>query len=474
MSTTIEDIRFREAQALRKAELTADEAQLAAIKVKQNRDAAVKRAADLLVATPAGKALSQQDFLDFRGHVQAAESLDRGLEILRKVEKENRNAVKYDVHVGAEPRTYHADSEHSYFADLAASALPPNHPEHQAASARLARYEQEIRGEMASGSKEGRRARRTLQNREAPIEEQRAMSSGSTSGGPWVTPEYLVDLFATFRSPARSFVDQCRNFPLPAYGLTINVPSFASATSVLPQGAENSGTADVEPTGADLSTTLTTLAGQIVVSQQLFDRGGSVDAGSFDQIALEQIRSQLDAQVDLYVLTQALAGAGTVTDGTTLTTALFYTDLATAREQLADTAGVRLAGSHLYSTTDVHGWFGRQMATTGAPVVSPVAAPVSDADAAAGFTGLVLPGGLRYFTDDNIPASSGNAQVLVARPDQILVWGADPDEAMSFAYPSTDAGTLSVVIGLRAYCGAIVKHAHAVSVISGAGYAGLN
>lgn len=80
----------------------------------------------------------------------------------------------------------------------------------------------------------------------------------------------------------------------------------------------------------------------------------------------------------------------------------------------------------------------------------------------------MLPGDLAWFEDLNIPASGSNTQIVVARPQEVLVFECDP---IPFAYPETEAGDLSVAIGLRAYVGCIVRYPKAVQTISGAAYA---
>lgn len=372
-----------------------------------------------------------------------------------------------NVTVRSEPRTYSEHGEHSYFRDIFQAALNGNPSAGH--NQRLGRHAVETDAEVASGSIEGRRAARVT--REVRRDENRAMSTTSASGGTLVTPQYLTELFATFRSAHRAFVDQCRSLPLPEAGITFNVPSFASADSVGQQPGENSGVSQLDPTGADLSVTLTTQAGQVNVSQQFFDRGGFTGpGGSTDQIVMAQLASGLDASIDTYVINQATANAGSVTDATTLTIPLFYNDQAAAREKLTDTAGTRLAGTHLFSTSDFAGWVTRQVDSSNRPIVIPDGGSlmaVANDPLYEAYLGLVMPGGLKWFADDNIPAVGGNTQVIVARPQEILVWEGDP---VSFAFPQTNAGNLSVLIGLRSYVAALPRYSKAVAVISGASY----
>src|ERR1019366_7959699 len=63
--------------------------------------------------------------------------------------------------------------------------------------------------------------------------------------------------------------------------------------------------------------------------------------GAFDRLVGRQLRQQLDQQVDVYALRQALAGASVVSGMSVFSIAGVYQDQAAAREFLTDTAGTR-------------------------------------------------------------------------------------------------------------------------------------
>jgi len=111
---------------------------------------------------------------------------------------------------------------------------------------------------------------------------------------------------------------------------------------------------------------MTAIVGEVTLSQQLFDRAGP--GTSIDAIVGQQLREQLDAAIDVYVLQQALANAGSVTDASSLTIPLFYSDVAAAREVLTDTAGTRLQGTHAFSTSDLFSWVTKQTDSSGRPI----------------------------------------------------------------------------------------------------------
>ena len=371
------------------------------------------------------------------------------------------------VDILSEPRIYGpANPENSYWRDLALQAVPAE-PGHSEAVTRLRRHADEIEKTAGTSSDEGRRALRGIRNVNR-AETRAGMTTGTSSGGTFVTPEYFTNLWATFRAANRSFVNQTTAFPLPEYGLAVHIPSFSSAPTVAQQLGENQAVADAEPTGTDITTPLVTEVGQVSLSQQLHDRGG-MDGLSFDMIVQQQLMSQLNAAIDTYVINQALANAGSVTDAT-FSMANFYADLAKGREQMTDTAGVRLMPTHLFTTSDMFSYITRQVDSQNRPIVTP------DSNAlvqAAGdprweaWTGIHLPGALQWHTDDNIPVSGSNTQLIVARPSEIFTFDG---EHIAYSFVETNAQELSVVVGLRAYVAAIVRFPKAIASISGAAY----
>ena len=367
---------------------------------------------------------------------------------------------------GEEPRTYGpANPENSYFRDLAMSAFEPGGP----AAERLLRHGKEALVESGRSTPEGLRSRDALRN--ATRKETRAggITTASASDGAFVTPEYITEAWAKFRSPNRSFANQTTQLPLPEYGLQVNIPSFSSPTSVAAQGSELQGVNDNDPTGTNIQAALTTLVGQVTLSQQLHERGGA-DGLAFDIILGLQLLEQLNAAIDLYVLQQALANAGTITDASGLTIAKFYQDLALAREQLTDTAGVRMAPTHVFSTSDFFSYITRQVDSQSRPIVVPdsnaLVASANDPNWEA-WTGVHLPGGTQWHTDDNIPAAGANTQVIVARPSEVFTFDG---QHVSYSFPEPGAQTLSVVVGLRAYVGVITRFPKAIAAISGGAY----
>lgn len=366
--------------------------------------------------------------------------------------------------VRSEPRVYEEDGPNSWLLDTAATAFP-GHRAYADANDRLLRYAQEIDVEIKERSVEGRRAERVIREVRRASE---TRAASSTTMGAFVTPQYLNDLAPVFRTPERTFVNQCLPLPLPPVGLTIHVPSFASTAAATNQGSEGGGVPELDPTGSDIPVPVTTQTGQITMTQALFDRGVGQMGSGYDKLAIKQINAQLDTSIDLYTINQALANAGTVPDAAAISITNFFADLSAARELLTDTAGTRLSGTHLFTTADLSGWITKQVDSQGRPIFLPDAGALLTTDSKPewmGYLGIALPGHLQWFADDNIPAIGANTQAIVAKPDQIAVFEGDP---LSFAYPEPRAQNFSVVVGLRKYVAVLPLYPKAVASISGA------
>jgi len=371
-----------------------------------------------------------------------------------------------------EPRTYGpANPEHSWFQDVALSTTG-EHGSDQA-RARLLQHALEVDVEIKARSREGVRANREREFREHGSFRAESRAANSTTLAGFTTPNWLTEQWAAFRSPPRTFTNQTFMVPLSPFGLQVNVPSFSGPAASGQQSSENQAVGGASPTGADLSTSVTTQLATVVLSQQLYDRGGATGLG-FDMIMGAQLKSQLDAAVDLYVLNQAISGATSVSDSTSYTNALFYQDIAKAREGLTDTSGTRLVPTHLFSTSDLYSFVSRQVDDDHRPIFTPdwSAEPWSNYaehgdDTGKGWLGHILPGNIAWFADDNIPASGSNTQIIVARPQEMVTFEADP---VVYAWPETYGPNLSVLVSLVEYVAAVARFPLAFSVISGNTY----
>jgi len=372
--------------------------------------------------------------------------------------------------VRSEPRVYGPGSEASYYLDLARSALPGTQG-HIEAVARLERYTRELSVEAKAGSAEGKRAlaiastRARGGGRPGVEAERRAMTSGSGSGGAFVTPQYLEADYGLWNSFAPSFIDQATQVADEGYGMTLNLPAFSSAATAAAQTPQNTAISDSTPGAGFLSANMTTIAGEVETSQQQFDRTGPL---GIDEILYTALRQQVDTSADLAAITIALSGAGTVAGASSFTAAGLYGDVAKARAQMLTTDGTKLPSTHCFMQPSFYEWAIAQVDPSGRPLLLPEnVTAVMPFTPSPGWTGERLLG-TGVFTNGQIPASGSNTQIILTNQSEVFVVRSQPGLR---AIPETYANNLTVVIQCYQYVACIVRHpAGAVQVLSGAAY----
>lgn len=457
-----------------------------------------------------GRELVKLAAADYQGYQQARGAAEReraaGKRYKKLAKQERRAADKVATLKVKEARVYGESSPHSWFADTGIRAANPDSPEAQDATERLSQYGRELRHEMDRGSKEGRRAERILreqtrtedetqhERRYADLRwrnEARALTTGSgataaasSNAAAFVSPAFLLKAWAAYRGKYRAFADQCHAADLPAFGMQLYVPRFSSTASASQQ-TEAAAVSESTPTGALESGEVKTITGEVVISRQLHERG-MFGGGSFDEVIFRQILQQLEQEVDVYVLSQAITNGESVTGQTEYKTAKLYQDIALAREKLTDTAGTRLRPTHFFTTSDLYSYATRQVdATTERPIVVPTYAPgfpLSNGadDGLQGdeqrpkwsrFTGTVLPAGVLWFEDDNIPAvgTTNHTQLIVSAPDEAILLAEGEPILTTFAETAA-ANSLELTVNARKYVAAVTRHAAGTAIISSAAY----
>ncbi len=403
------------------------------------------------------------EWSNYRTAISNADTYQRHIEQLR-------------VSVLHEPKTYGDGSPNSYWLDLARRAV--GGLEGYEAEKRLDRHSVELRVDDPKRAAAVTREVYRSENREtAKIEEQRAGSSSTLS---FTVPQYDTANWASYNDPADAFRQAVQPIlPLPDYGMQVIIPSFASSTLGEIQPAENAGIGVAgNQTGAGITANVQTAVTSVNISQQLHDRGG-YEGGSFDSILQAQLLQSVKAQISQAILATSIANAGMVMDNVTLTTTKLWADLSTAAENIADTAGVRFNGTHVFTTTDFFRWAAKQVDSQGRPIFTPDAAAIEAAvtnGRGNGYTGIVLPGNLRWHTDDSLAAIQATntnptqAQVLLVQAPEIYIYEAQP---VAFSMIEPQAATLSVLVGIRVYFATAARFNAAVQVISGSGLASL-
>lgn len=411
-----------------------------------------------------------------------------------------RLARDRQVRVVREPRVYGLASPFSYYADIWLSQQDPPQEASVRAKERLDRYARELVEEIEQDTAEGRRAHDIIrarlrsfdvreneqQFREA-MSELRAMTTGggttaSAAGGgaaAFVSPAFLNAAWAPFRGAVRAFADQCMKLSLPPFGMTVYIPYVATSDSVTPQ-TEGGAVSDSDPSSSLQPGSVQTATGQITLTQQLADRAYS-GGGSMDVILHAQLEQQLDAAVDVIAINAAIANGEAVSGASSYTTKALYEDQAKAREKLTDTAGNRLRPTHIFTTSDQYSFATRQLDNSERPILVPQFVPgfpindtanadKGDREVWANFTGTVMPGGVLWFTDDNIPAvgTTNKTQVIVSAPGDAIALM--EDEPVLSVFPQTKAEKLEVILNLREYVSVVTRHAAGTATITGNAY----
>lgn len=457
---------------------------------------------------------------------------------LDKPAEDRADGVGVDAAVTKEPTIYGEGSPFSYFADFVRAMGGLQWRGHRDAVRRLEQAEHEAAHEMAelerSGKKKDRRKARQIADRlldefrykdPAPaqqairdfrafgqtgwsqVKEDRGsarfvptaevvaarrpllgeevrtgMTTGGSSGGSFVTPVYFVEDYAPYRQFGRTFIDQCHHEPLPDYGISVNIPHLTGPAGVASQ-TEGSAVQETDPTAGYLTSTLTTEAGEVTVSQLVLDRAGP--GFRFDVMVFDQLRRAYASVVDTFAINQALAGAGSVSYAGTVFNLVqasgatsFYTRVGLAKVNTITAAGTVLAPTHMFLQPsrweEIEGWTD----VNARPVVLPAKPDAGPWNAVAwGGDGNAVPEGftnykmrdLGIFKDGNIPAPvAGADQVITANMDEVWVFEGQP---VPRVLPQTLASNLQVILQLYSYLTEIVRYPLVVQTISGTGMA---
>jgi hypothetical protein len=428
---------------------------------------------------------------------------------LLQIEEEHRQAAEA-IRVVSDPAPYDEGSPHSFIRDWLSASDPTfatgiatrSHSESdmsaEAVAERLRRHDKDVREQVNRRTEYGRRIEaiigescrkedRRQHKREAKAEIRAfgtgggaTASAGGGQGAAFVSPAILLDqVWAPYRSPYAAFRDQLdKSTPLPDWGMTVYVATFASGGTSVTSQTEGSTVSETDPVSTYQSGAVTLKAGQVSVTYQFLDRAGPGIAG--DQVLYEQIRNQLDAEVDKYAIGQALSGAQEVTNSGSFEVAKasgvggLLGDLKKAKNKVRDAAGVRTPATHCFAIGDLCDHIAAYADAQGRPIFTPdlddnrLPIRAGGDPEGEGYTGYVLTG-LALFGDDNIPkvGTTEQTQLIVTRPNRILQIEAAP---VPYCFPPTVAGSLEAVLGVRQYVATIPRWKEAVAVVNGKAY----
>src|SRR5579885_2079400 len=260
------------------------------------------------------------------------------------------------------------------------------------------------------------------------------MTSGTSSGGSFITPQYLVDEWAAWRSYPPAFLEQTVKVDDAGYGLTMYLPALTGPMSTAQQLAENAGVINSGPGAGYLSSNLTTQSGEVDISQQLFDRAGPLN---FDRVVYTQLQVQMNSAISAYVIAQAIAGANTIGDAHTTASGAaivqdLYSDVATAKANMETTDGTKLPATHVFFQPTLGEYLLSQVDASGRPLLVPAPeraytpiTPAADGGPPPGYTGTRILN-TDVFLDGSIPSSGSNSQIIVANMAEVFTLVSEP------------------------------------------------
>jgi HK97 family phage major capsid protein len=372
--------------------------------------------------------------------------------------------------VKREPLTYEREAPVSYFKDMV-----NGHQGDNAANARLARHEAEMRVELA------KRDRFARKHDDAELETRVNPNVTPGEGGYFAPPLWLVEKFLTAKRPGRVLADLVNEagglFPLPAGCQSINIP-------LLTTGTDDAVAQDLvpDPDQAIVDTAKTspvvTLSGQSDVALQLLEQ--SPPGAHLDWAIFKDLSSSYDADLEVSML-YGTGSAGQFT-GVTVNAAaanqVTYTDASPTLSEMYPFIG-QVAGQlgdnrnlppeAWLMRTARWAWIGSSEDSSLRPIVPPeLAAPVKLDPDGTNAVGSML--GWSVYCDDAVTNTAGataNAdQIIAVRQSDFLLWEGTP---VTNVFLEVLAGTLEARIQIRNYVAFIAAYPSSTATLNGTG-----
>ena len=356
-----------------------------------------------------------------------------------------------------------------------------------AAQRRMGAYGEEIRNHVLAGDRFGRRVLRAFRQREAMTGatseqvvrrahewvqgmERRDASTALASLGTFTPPEYWLEKFAEYRSNAAPILAAATKAPLPATGMTVDVPAVQTGLGAALQPAENTSASYTTPSVTYATAAVGTYTSQQFVSQQVLDRVGPGIA--YDEWHARQAAREIASAFETVVVASIVAGAQAVTDNASANFSCIslWADVAYASQLVIKAPPPALRPTHLFGGAGTLYGFMAQVDNDGRPIWAPQGNTQGGAnnDDDEGWTGLQIMGSDVYLDDNLSGPSSGYAYLILGAPKAaLLVLEADP---VVDVFPETQAATLTASVNARQYAACSILYPTGFAAISGAFY----
>lgn len=305
-------------------------------------------------------------------------------------------------------------------------------------------------------------------------QETRALTTGSTAGGTFAPPLWLVDEFIKLARPGRVTADLVQSQELPSGVSSINLPKVATGAATGTQGTQNTAVTNTDLTTSSVSSGITTIAGQQVISLQLLEQSGI----PFDQVILDDLVRSYAAQVDNLVVS-GLVSNGTALTFTSTTPAVVSSTAANSfYNKLIAGAAAIATGRYLPADAIVMhpirwGWVLEALDSQSRPLVVPNGPAFNQVatggePVAEGVAGTMA--GLPVYLDPNIPqnlgAGTNQDEVFVLRRGDHWLY---ETAVQSASFDATYANQNSILFRVLGYAAFLTRYAASAQVIGGTG-----
>lgn len=317
----------------------------------------------------------------------------------------------------------------------------------------------------------------------ASSQESRALSTSAGAGGQFAPPDWLIEDFVALARAGRVYADGMQHDELPAGVSSINLPTVNTGTAVAVQATQNTAVQSTDLTTSSVSSGITTIAGQQVVSLQLLQQSGI----PFDRVVLGDLARAYAAQIDGQVLNGSGASGqlqGVI--GTSGVNAITYTQASptvTGAGQFysqiiqainAVNTNRFLPATEIYMHPRRWAWVLNALDQQNRPLVVPNGPAFNQLATQDGVTPQGIAGtlaGLPVKVDPNIPTNLGAGTnqdvVLVQRSDDLWLFESALQSASFDATYANQASILFRVLGYSAFIPN--RYPKSIAVISGTG-----
>jgi HK97 family phage major capsid protein len=329
-------------------------------------------------------------------------------------------------------------------------------------------------------------ADRLGRNQQIRASENRAISTTAGSGGQFAPPDWIVSDWIALARAGRVTADLLNKQPLPLGVSSLNLPKVSGGASTAVQVTQNNQISATDLQTTSVSSGITTISGQQIVSLQLVNQSGI----PFDEIILGDLAADYARSLDLQVITGSGASGqlrglenGASVGTTAFTTASpalvsstsansFYNSVIRAANTLGTTRF--LPATHVVCHPQRWAWCLEALDGSQRPIVlqngqgfNNVA--ISGEPTAEGAAGVLA--NLPVFTDNNVPVNKGvgtnQDEVFVIRASDVFLY---EGELALESFDATYANTNSILYRAVGYASMLPdRYSQSVNIIGGTG-----